>query len=194
LRWVLATSSRGKQREFAALLEPLGISLVLQSELGIESIAETGLTFEANALLKARHAALESALPALADDSGLEVDALAGRPGVWSARYAGESASDEDNNALLLRELQGVPAPRRTARYRCVLALVRDASDAKPVIAHGCWEGRIAERTAGCGGFGYDPLFLPEGQPGSAAQLSADAKHLISHRGKAVAALVALLR
>jgi XTP/dITP diphosphohydrolase len=191
---VLATSNRGKQREFAALLEPLGISLVRQSQLGIESIAETGLTFEANALLKARHAALKSALPALADDSGLEVDALAGRPGVWSARYAGESATDEDNNALLLRELQGVPAPRRTARYRCVLALVRDASDAKPVIAHGSWEGRIAERAAGDGGFGYDPLFLPEGQAGSAAQLSADAKDSISHRGKALAALLAQLR
>ena len=194
MRWVLATSNRGKQREFAALLEPLGISLVRQSQLGIESIAETGLTFEANALLKARHAALKSALPALADDSGLEVDALAGRPGVWSARYAGESATDEDNNALLLRELQGVPAQRRTARYRCVLVLVRDAGDARPVIAHGSWEGRIAERAAGDGGFGYDPLFLPEGQSGSAAQLSPDAKHSISHRGKALAALVAQLR
>jgi XTP/dITP diphosphohydrolase len=194
LRLVLATANRGKQREFDALLAPLGIELLLQSELGIDGIAETGTTFEANALLKARHAAQASALPALADDSGLEVDALGGRPGVWSARYAGAASSDEDNNALLLRELRGVPAQRRTARYRCVLALVRDAHDATPVIACGSWEGRIAERPAGDGGFGYDPLFLPDGQAGSAAQLSADAKNAVSHRGKALAALVAQLR
>jgi XTP/dITP diphosphohydrolase len=194
LKLVLATSNGGKQRELEALLGPLGIRLELQSALGIESIAETGTTFEANALLKARHASLHSALPALADDSGLEVDALAGRPGVRSARYAGESASDEDNNALLLRELQGVPAQRRTARYCCVLVLVRDASDATPLIARGSWEGRIALQPAGHGGFGYDPLFIPEGQALSAAQLSADAKNAVSHRGKALAVLVAQLR
>jgi XTP/dITP diphosphohydrolase len=191
---VLATSNRGKQREFEALLAPLGISLVLQSELGIASIPETGTTFESNALLKARHAALKSALPALADDSGLEVDALGGRPGVWSARYAGEAATDADNNALLLQELREVPASRRTARYRCVLALVRDANDDSPVMAYGDWEGRIAEHTAGDGGFGYDPLFFPEGQSLSAAQLAPDVKNAFSHRGKALAALVARLR
>jgi XTP/dITP diphosphohydrolase len=194
LKWTLATANRGKQREFEALLAPLHVSLILQSELGIASVPETGTTFEANALLKARHAAQHSLMPALADDSGLEVDALGGRPGVWSARYAGESATDTDNNARLLCELQGVPAARRTARYRCVLVWVRDATDPAPVIASGAWEGRIAEHAAGSGGFGYDPLFLPAGHDGSAAQLPADVKNALSHRGKALAALVARLR
>jgi XTP/dITP diphosphohydrolase len=193
LRLVLASANPGKLRELEALLAPLGVSLVLQSQLGILSVAETGTTFEANALLKARHAARASALPALADDSGLEVDALGGRPGVWSARYAGESASDEDNTALLLRELQSVPAERRTARYRCVLALVRDADDATPLIAQGSWEGRIGSHRCGQGGFGYDPLFVPEGLQGSAAQLAPEHKNSISHRGKALASLAAQL-
>jgi XTP/dITP diphosphohydrolase len=193
LRLVLATANPGKRRELEALLAPLGVDLVLQSQLGIQSVAETATTFEANALLKARHAARLSALPAVADDSGLEVDALGGRPGVWSARYAGESASDEDNNALLLRELQSVPAERRTARYRCVLVLVRDADDATPLIAQGSWEGRIGLHRCGQGGFGYDPLFLPEGLQGSAAQLAPEHKNSISHRGKALASLVAQL-
>jgi XTP/dITP diphosphohydrolase len=193
LKLVLASANPGKRREFEALLAPHGVSLLLQADLDIASIEETGTTFEANALLKARHAARASSLPALADDSGLEVDALSGRPGVRSARYAGESASDEDNNALLLRELLGVPARRRTARYRCVLVLVRDANDCAPLVARGSWEGRIAERAAGDGGFGYDPLFLPDGQQGSAAQLPPEVKNLLSHRGKALAALVARL-
>jgi XTP/dITP diphosphohydrolase len=193
LRLVLASANPGKQREFEALLSPFGMSLTLQSELGITSIEESGTTFEANALLKARHASRLSALPALADDSGLEVDALGGRPGVRSARYAADAASDEDNNALLLHELQGVPAQRRTARYHCVLVLVRDASDPAPLIARGSWEGRIGVRRAGDGGFGYDPLFLPEGQQCSAAQLPPEVKNQLSHRGKALAALVAQL-
>jgi XTP/dITP diphosphohydrolase len=193
LRLVLASANPGKQREFEALLSPFGMSLTLQSELGITSIEESGTTFEANALLKARHASRLSALPALADDSGLEVDALGGRPGVRSARYAADAASDEENNALLLHELQGVPAQRRTARYHCVLVLVRDASDPAPLIARGSWEGRIGVRRAGDGGFGYDPLFLPEGQQCSAAQLPPEVKNQLSHRGKALAALVAQL-
>ena len=135
MKVLLATANAGKQREFAALLAPLGLELVLQSALGIDSVAETGATFEANALLKARHAASRARLPALADDSGLEVDALDGRPGVWSARYAGAAATDEDNNARLLSELAGVPPERRGARYRCVLVLVRHAADAAPVPA-----------------------------------------------------------
>jgi XTP/dITP diphosphohydrolase len=194
LRLILASANPGKQREFEALLAPHGLNLVLQSELGIESIEETGTTFEANAMLKARHASRLGALPALADDSGLEVDALEGRPGVRSARYASDSASDEDNNALLLRELHGVPAQRRTARYRCVLVMVRDAGDPAPLIARGSWEGRIGVCAAGGGGFGYDPLFLPEGQHCSAAQLPPEVKNQLSHRGKALAALVAQLR
>src|SRR6202034_2745922 len=129
VKLLLASANAGKQREFAALLAPLGLELVLQGALGIDSVAETGTTFEENALLKARHAAALGAMPALADDSGLEVDALDGRPGVWSARYAGAAASDDDNNARLLAELAGVPLGRRRARYRCVLALVRDAGD-----------------------------------------------------------------
>jgi XTP/dITP diphosphohydrolase len=194
LNLVLASANAGKQREFAALLAPAGIELVLQSALGIDSVAETGTTFEANALLKARHAAGRSGLPALADDSGLEVDALDGRPGVWSARYAGAMATDADNNARLLSELAGVPAERRGARYRCVLALVRTADDAAPLIASGSWEGRIAARPAGGGGFGYDPLFVPEGHTVSAAELPAVQKNALSHRGKALADLVAQLK
>jgi XTP/dITP diphosphohydrolase len=194
LKLVLASANPGKQREFESLLTAHGVSLVLQSELGIASIDETGTTFEANALLKARHAARASSLPALADDSGLEVDALGGGPGVRSARYAGESASEQANNALLLRELQGVPAQRRTARYRCVLVLVREANDPAPLIARGSWEGRIGVRAAGDGGFGYDPLFLPDGQRGSAAQLPLELKNALSHRARALAALVAQLR
>src|SRR4029077_8199693 len=138
----------GKQREFAALLAPRGFELVLQSELHIESIAETGHTFEDNALLKARHAAGRSGLTALADDSGLEVDALGGRPGVWSARFAGEDASDADNLQRLLLELEEVPEAARQARYQCIIACVRSAADPAPLIASGTWEGHIARTPA----------------------------------------------
>lgn len=190
MKLVLATANVGKQREFAALLSPLGVQLLLSSALGIDSAAETGATFEANALLKARHAAGASGMAALADDSGLEVDALDGRPGVYSARYAGAQATEAENNARLLSELGGVPPQRRGARYRCVLALVRDATDTAPLIASGSWEGRIALRPAGNGGFGYDPLFLPEGLEVSAAELPAGRKNALSHRARALAALV----
>jgi XTP/dITP diphosphohydrolase len=191
MKVVLATGNAGKQREFAALLAPLGIELLLQSALGIEPAEETGTTFEANALLKARHAATHARLPALADDSGLEVDALGARPGVYSARYAGPGATDEDNNALLVRELAGVPVGRRSARYRCVLALVRSGDDPAPLLAEGSWEGRIALAPAGSGGFGYDPWFIPEGHAVTSAQLPPDTKNALSHRGKALRALVA---
>jgi XTP/dITP diphosphohydrolase len=187
---VLASANPGKQREFAALLAAHGVELVLQSQLGIASIAETGTTFEANALLKAHHAALASGLPALADDSGLEVDALAGRPGVHSARYAGEAASDQENNLKLLAELRGVAEIGRTARYRCVLALVRGPGDAAPLVASGSWPGSIATAPAGEQGFGYDPLFIPQGLQRSAAQLPSDLKNRLSHRSQALAALL----
>lgn len=193
MKVVLATGNAGKQREFAALLAPLGIELVLQAALGIAPAEETGTTFEANALLKARHAAAQARLPALADDSGLEVDALGGRPGVYSARYAGLAASDQDNNALLARELAGVPEPQRTARYRCVLALVKSADDPAPLLAEGSWEGHIALAPAGSGGFGYDPWFIPEGRALSSAQLAPELKNALSHRGKALRTLVARL-
>ena len=192
MRVVLATANPGKQREFATLLEPRGFELVLQSALGIVSIAETGRTFEDNALLKARHAA-EAGFPALADDSGLEVDALGGRPGVWSARFAGPAATDEENNRELLRALAEVPGERRTARYRCVLALVRDPADARPLIAQGSWEGRIALTPAGTGGFGYDSCFIPAGLECTAAELSPVRKNALSHRGVALRELVARL-
>jgi len=191
---VLATGNAGKQREFAALLAPLGIEALLQTALGIASAEETGTTFEANALLKARHAARAANLPALADDSGIEVDALDGRPGVYSARYAGLGATDADNNALLLKELAGVPRPARTARYRCVIAWVDSADDPAPRIAHGAWEGAIGEALVGEGGFGYDPLFIPKGLDITAAQMRSADKNAVSHRGLALAALLKLLR
>ena len=187
---VLATGNAGKQRELAALLAPLGIEIILQTALGISSADETGDTFEANALLKARHAAREAGLPALADDSGLEVDALGGRPGVWSARYAGVDATDAANNAKLLAELAGVPPARRGARYRCVIAFVRDADDPEPLLASGAWEGRIGEAPQGAGGFGYDPLFWPQGLAVTAAQMEPAAKNAVSHRGLALAELL----
>ncbi len=193
MKLVLASGNPGKQREFAALLAPLGIELLMQADLGVRSVEETGTTFEANALLKARHAALASGLPGLADDSGLEVDALDGQPGVYSARYAGPGASDQDNNALLLARLAAVPEGARGARYRCVLALVRTPDDPEPLLASGCWEGRIATRAAGGGGFGYDPLFIPAGHERTVAELSVALKNSSSHRAQALAALVARL-
>jgi XTP/dITP diphosphohydrolase len=193
-RVVLATGNAGKLGEIAALLAPLAVEVVPQSALGILPAEETGTTFEANALLKARHAARLGRLPALADDSGLEVDALEGRPGVWSARYAGLDASDADNNALLLRELAGLPAARRSARYRCVMAYVRAADDDRPLIACGSWEGSIATAPRGSGGFGYDPLFVPAGSELTAAQWTAAAKNAVSHRARALAELLRLLQ
>jgi XTP/dITP diphosphohydrolase len=192
-RVVLATGNAGKVREMAALLAPLGMEIVPQTALGITSAEETGDTFTANALLKAHHAARAARLPALADDSGIEVDALGGRPGVWSARYAGPDASDADNNALLLLELADVPAARRTARYRCVIVYVRHADDPAPLLAQGSWEGAIATAPMGTGGFGYDPLFIPLGQHATAAQMSPVDKNRVSHRGKALAELLRLL-
>jgi XTP/dITP diphosphohydrolase len=187
---VLASANAGKQREFTALLAPYGIELLLQTALRIDPIEETGATFADNALLKARHAARGARLPALADDSGLEVDALGGAPGVRSARFAGAAASDADNNALLLERLAGIALPQRTARYRCVLALVRGPDDSAPLMAEGQWEGRIGLAPVGHGGFGYDPLFLPAGMSGTAAELTLDVKNRLSHRALALAQLV----
>ncbi len=191
---VLATGNAGKLREIGALLAPLAIEVIPQGELGIAGAEETGNTFEANALLKAHHAAHAAGLPALADDSGIEVDALDGRLGVWSARYAGPDASDADNNALLLTELLAVPAARRTARYRCVIAYVSHGGDPAPLIARGSWEGTIATEPRGAGGFGYDPLFIPAGLVLTAAQMPADAKNVVSHRAIALAELVRMLQ
>jgi XTP/dITP diphosphohydrolase len=192
-RVVLATGNAGKQRELAALLTPHGIDLILQSKLCIAPVAETGVTFEANALLKARNAASASGLAALADDSGLEVDSLGGKPGVHSARYAGEHATEEQNNALLLSELAGKTGPLRAARYRCVIVYLRGPDDPAPLIASGTWEGRIAAAPRGESGFGYDPLFIARGFTSTVAQMSQIEKNAVSHRGKALRQLLQLL-
>jgi XTP/dITP diphosphohydrolase len=194
VRAVLASGNAGKVREFAALLATRGIEIIPQTAFGIEPPEETGLTFRDNALLKARHAAAASGLPALADDSGIEVDALGGRPGVWSARYAGPQATDAANLALLLQELAAVPEERRTARYRCVLVYLRDADDPDPVVAAGVWEGRVLTAPRGAGGFGYDPVFQPAGGVLSAAELPAAQKNEHSHRAQALRALLAALK
>ena len=193
-RVVLASSNPGKLRELAALLAPLSLTLIPQGALGIAAVPESGATFLANALLKARHAAQCAQLPALADDSGLEVDALGGRPGVRSARFAGEGASDDDNLRQLLAELRDVPQPQRQARYRCVIVLVRSAADEGPLIAHGSWEGHIGSAPRGRGGFGYDPVFVPLGERRSAAELDTSEKNSLSHRARALRALVAMLQ
>jgi len=193
VKLVLASDNAGKLRELAALLEPLGYELVRQAAFNIESAPETAATFVENALLKARHAALHAKLPALADDSGIEVDALDGRPGVHSARYAGENATDRENLEKMLTELRGVSAERRTARYRCVIAFVRYADDRSPLIASGSWEGSILTAPRGSRGFGYDPIFLPSGHGLTAAELEPAEKNAMSHRAQALRALVARL-
>lgn len=195
MKVVLASSNAGKLRELTALAAPLGWELVPQPALGIVSAEETGATFVENALLKARHAATASGLAALADDSGIEVDALGGRPGVYSARYAGERATDRENLEKLLAELTAVPPEQRSARYRCVIAYVTAANDHAPIVAEGCWEGRIAAAPRGRGGFGYDPIFLPLDAGGrTAAELGREEKDAVSHRARALAALRARLR
>jgi XTP/dITP diphosphohydrolase len=192
-RAVLASSNPGKLRELAALLAPLSLQLVPQSDFDMRPAAETGTTFIENALIKAHHAARHARLPALADDSGLEVDALGGRPGVHSARFAGVGASEADNLRQLLAELEDVPESYRQARYQCVIVWVRSVGDQAPLIAHGTWEGRIAHAPRGQGGFGYDPLFIPAGEQRTAAELSSAEKNAVSHRAQALRALVAML-
>ena len=193
MRVVVATGNAGKLRELTALLAGLDYQLLAQSDLGVASIEETGHTFTDNALLKARHAARCTGLAAIADDSGLEVDALGGAPGLYSARYASLTADDAANNAKLIGALTGVPEHARTARYRCVLAFVREAEDAAPLLAEATWEGRIVDAPRGVGGFGYDPHFwLPELNR-TAAELDVAVKNRISHRGQALRALRAAL-
>ncbi|HUV21833.1 MAG TPA: RdgB/HAM1 family non-canonical purine NTP pyrophosphatase [Gammaproteobacteria bacterium] len=186
---VLASGNAGKLRELSAILDDLGYQLHAQSEFGVSEIAETGTTFVENAIIKARHAASVTGLAALADDSGLEVDALDGAPGVYSARFSGPAANDKSNNALLVEKLQTVPIAERSARYRAVIVLMRHAADPSPLICEGSWDGVIHLQPAGTGGFGYDPyFFLPE-LGCTSAELSASEKNRISHRGKALAEL-----
>jgi XTP/dITP diphosphohydrolase len=187
-RLILASSNQGKLREMRRLLSPLGIEVVPQAELGIEDAEEPHATFVENALAKARHACARSGLPALADDSGICVEALGGAPGVYSARYAGEPRSDARNNEKLIGDLAGVAD--RSAHYACVLVLVRHANDPLPIIAEGLWHGRIVDTPRGSGGFGYDPHFedLETGMTG--AELPLARKNELSHRGKAMRALI----
>ena len=191
---VLASGNRGKLAELAALFAPLDAQVLPLSHFTTDAAEEIGETFVENALLKARHASAISGLPAIADDSGLEVDALGGAPGVRSARYAGLGASDEANNRKLLDALDDVADERRTARFRCVLALVRSAGDSDPIVVDAAWEGRILRQPIGGHGFGYDPLFQPAGLAVSSAQLSPQEKNRISHRGLASARLLQILQ
>ncbi len=189
---VLASGNPGKLAELAGILEPLGLSLRPQSDYGVPEVEETGLTFVENAILKARAAARHSGLPAIADDSGLEVDYLRGAPGIHSARYSG--GGDNANNDKLLAELQGVPAPERSARYQCLLVYLRHELDPTPLICQGSWEGRILTSPRGSGGFGYDPLFEVPELGCSAAELDPARKNRISHRALACARLAEALR
>jgi XTP/dITP diphosphohydrolase len=190
-RLVLASGNAGKLREFHRLLAPLGIDVVAQSALGIAEADEPHLTFVENALAKARHASARTGLPALADDSGICVRALAGAPGVQSARYAGEPKSDARNNAKLIAALAGV-ADRR-AHYACLLTLVRHERDPEPIIAEGAWHGTVIDLPRGGGGFGYDPHFLDPATGLTAAELPLERKNELSHRGRAMRALIARL-
>ncbi len=189
MKLVLASGNRGKLAELRELLADAGYELHAQSEFGVEDAEETGLTFVENAILKARHVARATGLPALGDDSGLCVDALGGAPGLYSARYAGSHGDAQANIDKLLAALEDVPDASRTARFCCVLALLRHADDPQPLIAEGIWEGRILRAPRGDGGFGYDPVFLDPERDRSAAELDPALKNRISHRGRALAVL-----
>ena len=188
---VLASGNTGKLTELAAMLQPLGWTVRPQSDWSVDSAVEDGLTFIENALIKARLAARVTGLPALGDDSGLVVDALGGQPGIYSSRYAGDSADDRANNDKLLQALAGVGEASRGAHFYCAMALMRYPDDPAPLLATGRWQGRILAAPAGSGGFGYDPLFWVPGEACSAAQLSPPTKNRLSHRGKALGALLA---
>lgn len=188
-RIVLASSNPGKLAEFNDLLADSGLQVLPQSQFGVDDAEETGLTFVENALLKARHASRVTGLPALADDSGLCVAHLRGAPGLYSARYAGKHGDNAANNAKLLDELREVPAEQRGAFFICVLVLVQHADDPAPLIAEGRWPGHVLTEARGAHGFGYDPLFLPEDESVSAAEMPPGLKNRISHRGRALAEL-----
>lgn len=187
---VLASGNKGKLREFQELLANRGFEVLPQSDFAVTEAEETGTTFVENAIIKARHACRATGLPAIADDSGIEVDALNGRPGVYSARYSGASANDASNNDKLLQELAGVPEAQRTARYHAVLAYMRHADDPTPILCHGVWEGVILTEPRGEGGFGYDPLFFVPSHQCASAELDKAEKNRISHRGKAMQELL----
>jgi len=192
-RIVLASSNPGKVREINQLLAGLSIEVVPQSQFGVPDIEETGLSFIENALLKARNAAQHTGLPAIADDSGIEVDALNGAPGIYSARYAGVGASDQQNLDKLLEELKDVPQNLRSARFQCLMVYLRHAADPTPLICQGTWNGRILFEAQGINGFGYDPVFYVPTHDCSSAQLPPEVKNSLSHRGQALRKLLAAL-
>jgi len=191
---VLASNNKGKVREINQFLAGLAVSVLPQSEFNVDEAEETGLTFVENAILKARNAAQQSGLPAIADDSGIEVDALNGEPGIYSARYAGIGASDEDNLQKLLTALEDVPEAKRTARFQCLMVYMRHAKDPTPIICQGTWEGIITREPQGDNGFGYDPVFYVPDHNCTSAQLPAEVKNQLSHRGQALRLLVKQLR
>ena len=191
---VLATGNSGKVREMAALLEPLAVRILPQSAFAVPEAEETGLTFVENALIKARNACRHTGLPAIADDSGLAVDALGGAPGIYSSRYAGPGADDRANVEKLLAELAGVPEEARGARFICLMVYLRHAEDPTPLICEGRWEGRILPAPRGSGGFGYDPVFQVPARHCSSAELPPAVKNRLSHRGQALRQLVERLR
>jgi len=191
---VLASGNKGKLKEFQQLLGQVGFEVLPQSDFDFPEAIEDGLSFVENAIIKARHACQQTGLPAMADDSGLEVDALRGQPGIYSARFAGEDATDADNNQKLLDSLKGLPSQERSARFHCVLVYMRHSEDPTPIICHGQWEGQILQQLSGNNGFGYDPLFYVPELDCASAELSKAEKNKISHRGKAMQALLAQLR
>lgn len=191
---VLASNNKGKVREFGEMLSTLNMEVVPQATFNIEDADETGLTFVENAIIKARHASAIAGLPAIADDSGLEVDFLKGAPGIYSARYSGEGATDEKNLLKLLDALKDVPEEKRTARFQCVLVYMRHAEDPTPLICQGTWEGIITTEPQGENGFGYDPIFYVPSHNCSSAQLAADEKNKLSHRGQALNKLLTALK
>ena len=190
---VLASNNPGKVREFNALFSEHEIEVVPQAEFGVEEAEETGLTFVENSILKARNAAQHTGLAAIADDSGIEVDALNGAPGIYSARYAGTGASDQQNLEKLLHELVDIPEEKRSARFQCLIVYMRHAEDPTPLICQGTWEGRILTRPQGENGFGYDPVFYVPDHNCSSAELPAEVKNRISHRGQALRLLMSTL-
>ncbi len=191
---VLASSNKGKLRELNQMLGGLGVSALPQSDFAVSDADETGLSFVENAILKARHAALATGLPAVADDSGLEVDALNGAPGIYSARFAGPGATDADNVQKLLESLQDLPDTERTARFQCLMVFMAHAEDPTPLICQGTWEGRILCQRSGDNGFGYDPVFFVPGENCAAAELSPEMKNRLSHRGQALGKLLKMLK
>lgn len=187
---VLATGNQGKVRELATMLEELAIDVLPQTQFDVPEVPETGTTFVENAIIKARHAAKITGLPAIADDSGLEVDFLKGAPGIYSSRYAGEDASDRDNVVKLLQALEGVELSQRSARFQCVIVYMRHADDPTPIICQGSWEGHITEEASGTDGFGYDPIFFAPETNCTSAELAKAEKNRLSHRGKALKQLL----